>query len=296
MDNAKETLANPCHEEIDSLLASLREVDALRVSMRDRSRHPEACQTVVEEHITLMIDDVGNYTLMCTPCDMRALAVGFLFTERLITRLADISLLAHCESVPNTIRVRLTNPPAAADAGRNLIVTSACGMCGTRSIADILAELTPVPEDFLMREDHLITTVAGMSSHQQLFQQTGGTHGAGIFHADGRVIAFAEDIGRHNALDKAIGKCLLTGTPMRACGVMLSGRVSLELVLKAAAAGIEFIAAVSAPSTLAVAAAEQCHITLCGFVRADRATIYSAPERILSTTRSIGSEKEKESV
>lgn len=274
-------MSNSGHEQLNNLPTSIRSLDALRVSTRDQSRRAEACLTVVEEFITLMIDDVGNYTLMCTPCDLRALAIGFLFTERLITRLGDISLLEQCENVPNTIRMRLSNPPAEADAGRNLIISSACGMCGASSIADILAELTPVPETFYIAEDRLIASVAEMSSHQQIFQQTGGTHGAGIFHADGKVIAFAEDIGRHNALDKAIGKCILSDTSMRSCGVMLSGRVSLELVLKAAAAGIEVIAAVSSPSTLAVEAARQCNITLCGFVRTDRATIYSAPERIL---------------
>jgi FdhD protein len=120
-----------------------------------------------------------------------------------------------------------------------------------------------------------------MHGRQQLFSRTGGTHAAGIFNADGTLLAMAEDLGRHNALDKAIGKCLLRNLPLAGCGAMLSGRVSLELVAKALRAGLEIMAAVSAPSSVAIDAAERCNITLCGFVRGERATVYTHPRRIV---------------
>jgi FdhD protein len=126
----------------------------------------------------------------------------------------------------------------------------------------------------------LLAVQEEMRRRQQIFAQTGGTHAAAIFNRQGNVVAFAEDIGRHNALDKCIGQCLLAGEPTAGCGAALSGRLSLEMVVKAARAGIEIIAAVSAPSSLAVDAATHCGITLCGFVREDRLTAFSHPARI----------------
>jgi FdhD protein len=119
-----------------------------------------------------------------------------------------------------------------------------------------------------------------MRSGQVLFDRTGATHAAAIFSHRGDLLAIAEDIGRHNALDKAIGKCLLGNIDTSGCAVCLSGRVSFELAAKSARAGIELIAAVSAPSSLAVRVAEACNITLCGFVRGEKATIYTHPRRI----------------
>jgi FdhD protein len=115
---------------------------------------------------------------------------------------------------------------------------------------------------------------------QHIFRMTGGAHAAGISDSSGKISAFAEDIGRHNALDKAIGKCLLGGLPMKSCAVALSGRVSLEMVTKSARAGIELIAAVSAPTSLAIEAAERWNITLCGFVRSDKLNVYTHSKRI----------------
>jgi FdhD protein len=115
---------------------------------------------------------------------------------------------------------------------------------------------------------------------QTTFALTGSSHAAALFDRDGAIVAFAEDIGRHNALDKAIGKCLLAGGAPRGYGVVLSGRVSLEMIAKAARAGIELVVAVSGVSSYAIAAARQWNITLCGFVRNGRVNIYTDPTRI----------------
>jgi len=116
---------------------------------------------------------------------------------------------------------------------------------------------------------------------QVLFQACGGTHAVGIFDGRGQLLVVAEDTGRHNALDKAIGKSLLGGIPVAGCGVVLSGRASLEIVGKCARAGIELVSAISAPTSLAVEVAERCNITLCAFVRESRATVLSHPRRVL---------------
>ena len=121
-----------------------------------------------------------------------------------------------------------------------------------------------------------------MRAGQKIFEQTGGSHAAAIFNSTGEIVAVAEDLGRHNALDKAIGSVLLERGSVQGCGVVLSSRLSLEMVLKAVRAGLEVMLAVSAPTSLAIDVAQQFGVTLCGFVRAERATVYTHPDRILS--------------
>ncbi|MDH7500243.1 MAG: formate dehydrogenase accessory sulfurtransferase FdhD, partial [candidate division NC10 bacterium] len=128
-----------------------------------------------------------------------------------------------------------------------------------------------------------------MRCRQRLFAQTGATHGAALFDAQGEIVALGEDIARHNALDKAIGRCLLVGLSPLGCAVALSGRVSFELVAKSARAGIELISAISAPSSLAIEAAERSGITLCAFVRGGRTAVYCHPERIRELPGAFGS-------
>lgn len=255
-------------------------VNAIRVST-GRPPVPEDCRVVVEQPITVAIEGAGDYTLMCTPSDPVALAVGFAFTEGLISKLGDIQLLHRCEDDANTIRMRLfeTRLHGAAQA-RNLIIASSCGMCGLERIDDILDNLGVCPQSLRVSLSRMLAVHEKMRSLQTLFSETGGTHAAAIFTSEGEIAAFAEDIGRHNALDKAIGKCLLSETPTAGCGLAFSGRASFEIVVKAAKAGIEIIAAVSAPSSLAVQAADRCEITLCGFVRGDRATVYTHESRV----------------
>ncbi|NQT20353.1 MAG: formate dehydrogenase accessory sulfurtransferase FdhD [Planctomycetes bacterium] len=186
-----------------------------------------------------------------------------------------------CDDDPSVVRVRLANPPdELPEPGRNLIVASSCGMCGSRSIEDILEGLRPVGNTLTVPPSTLTAATEKMRARQNLFEQTGAAHAAGVFLPDGEIVAFAEDIGRHNALDKAIGKCLLMEQAIRGCGAVLSGRVSFELVTKAAGAGIELIVAISAPSSLAIDVARRTNITLCGFVRSGRATVYTNPQRI----------------
>ena len=260
------------------LTPAIRHVEPIRISTENGSAVRDPCDVVVEQLLTIMVEGVGNFAVMCTPCDVEALAVGFVFSEGLISSIDDV---VDCSHRPDqqTIGLRLEDP-GQGGAVRNLIVTSSCGLCGSRNVDRLLAGETTCADT--LRISPMVLRAVGREMHecQHLFSRTGGTHAAGIFNAAGKLLAVAEDLGRHNALDKAIGKCLLRRQPPTGCGAMLSGRVSLELVAKAVRAGLEIMAAVSAPSSLAIDAAERCNITLCGFVRGERATVYTHPRRI----------------
>ncbi len=240
----------------------------------------DRCELIVEQCLTLAVKGIGNYMLMCTPCDTRALAVGFLYSENLIGGIDDILLMHHCEDDDAAIEIRLSAGPGDLPEVRNLIVPSSCGMCGSYDIDALLSDLKPVGESMHVSHPTLIGVANAMHARQKLFSRTGAAHAAAVFDDNGEIKAFAEDIGRHNALDKVIGKSLLGGKTTTGCGVMLSGRVSFDMALKAANAGIELMAAVSAPSSLAAETARHCGITLCGFVRGERLTAYVNPDRI----------------
>jgi FdhD protein len=270
--------------DLCSLLATTtQERRAWRFSADGTPPVEETCRLVVEEPLTIDIEGVGCYTLMCTPGDSMALAVGFAFTEGAIAGLSDIATLNHCEDDPRVVRLRLAHVPVGETAPRNLTVASSCGMCGSlRSLEELLADIAPVRETLQVSSGRLQEAAREMRHHQRLFAETGGTHAAGIFNAAGEMLALAEDMGRHNALDKAMGRCLLARRELPGGWAVLSGRVSLELVSKAARAGLELLAAVSAPSSLALEAAEQWNMTVCGFVRGDRATVYTHERRVLA--------------
>lgn len=258
---------------------SIRSVRPLRISTTGTPPVRDACEVAVEQPLTIAIEGIGSFTVMCTPCDVEALAVGFAFSEGMITGIDDIVELA-CTRDPLVVAMRVDHPEKTASR-RNLIVTSSCGLCGQRNIEEFLAGMVACADTLRVSGPLLVDVVRKMQAGQQLFQRTGGTHAAGVFSPAGELLALGEDVGRHNAFDKAVAKCLLQKQSPRGCGAALSGRASLELVAKAARAGIEVIAAVSAPSSLAIEVAERCNITLCGFVRDTRATVYTHPHRII---------------
>jgi FdhD protein len=255
-------------------------VEAVRLSTAGAAPVREQCDVAIEDLLTIMVADVGSFAIMCTPCDVEALTVGFVFSEGLIASRAEV---VECAYRPDQHAVGLRlEDPAQVTAGRNLIVTSSCGLCGSRNIHRLKAGQLTVPDKLRVAARVLRTAAQEMHARQRLFTRTGGTHAAGIFDAAGKLLAFGEDVGRHNALDKAVGKCLLQALPLESQGAVLSGRVSLELVTKAARAGLEIVAGVSAPSSLAIDVAQRCNITLCGFVRGERATVYTQPHRVIA--------------
>lgn len=237
-------------------------------------------QVVIEQVITIQVDGIGNYAVLCIPFDVKALVAGFLFAEGIIEDFADIITISDYNSVSKTIAVKIESPMQITPR-RNLLVTSSCGLCGARNIENILDAVPVCKTTLSFAAEKLNNLLKILHAKQKIFQQTGGTHAAGIFNSVGEIITFNEDVGRHNALDKAIGNCLLQNYDTRGCGVILSSRVSFEMVAKAARAGVEMIVAVSAPTSLAIEAAEKWNITLCGFVRGENANVYTGLKRII---------------
>ena len=280
----------------------MREVPALRIAAAGQAMVPERCWVMEEQALFIEVVDAGIYTLMWTQTDEAAasgflaadgvlgdqsepdalaLTAGFLFTEGMIDGMADVAEMAACADSPNVVRVRLGDSAPKRGNRRGGFIASSCGVCGrVDDIADQRSGLPVVPDTLRIDPSFLQQMMQDMESRQFIHKTTGGTHAAALFASDATLVTTAEDLGRHNALDKVIGKCLLRAYPTAGCCAVLSSRVSLELVVKAARAGIEIVAAVSAPSSLAIEAAEQLGITLCGFVRNGRATIFSHPQRL----------------
>ncbi|MEP5766420.1 MAG: formate dehydrogenase accessory sulfurtransferase FdhD [Halieaceae bacterium] len=280
------------------------EVQAHYLADSHASSELSRCQVVEEDALTLDVEGVGYYTLMWTPTapadeaqaytlddgvlgeidnpETLALALGFALSEGLITGIEDIVSLALCEDEPRVVRMRLRSPEAVQVVRKDVVVNSSCGICGPREILeDNVLQLNPVGKALLLPRDRLLGLMTGMRDGQEVFRQTGGSHAAAIFDADGAILAVSEDLGRHNALDKVIGKVLLERGSTAGCGVVLSSRLSLEMVLKAVRAGLEIMLAVSAPTSLAIEVATRFEVTLAGFVRGERATLFTHPQRIV---------------
>lgn len=267
----------------DDMTEPGRELEITRLP-QDGRPFTECDHVIAEEVLTVEVEGVGSYDIMHTPVDSMALAVGFAFTEGIIEGIDDIGYLHKCPDDASVVRIRLCRPPEKKVAERNLAVVSSCGICGAKGrVEQFLSEPVRVGDTLRVSSDQLQAVHDEMLGMQRIYAETGGAHAAAIFDAEGRIVSFAEDIGRHNALDKVIGKSLMEKRVTKGCGVALSSRVSFELVAKAVRAGIELIAAVSVPSSLAVAAAEKCNVTIYGFRRKGRASVHTHPRRLTDT-------------
>ena len=222
---------------------------------------------------------------MRTPGGDFELAAGFLFTEGLI-KPGEVEKVSYCELPPeeqqyNVITVRLTRAFDAAAVKRNFYATSSCGICGKAALDDVEVHCAPVAPGPVVGADVISLLPDKLRKRQRVFEQTGGLHAAALFTPEGELLSLREDVGRHNAVDKLVGEALLAGElPLSERILQVSGRVSFEIVQKAAVAGIPIVAAVSAPSSLAVEAAERFGMTVVGFVRDERLNVYSHPERV----------------
>jgi FdhD protein len=227
---------------------------------------------------------------MRTPGHDEDLAVGFLFTEGIIRERGDVQAVVArgqrmADGLVNVVRVELA-PGVAVDfkrLERNFYMTSSCGVCGKASIdaVAVQGQYDIGAVDFRISGEALGRVPSALKVKQAVFEQTGGLHASALFDAAGTIGALREDVGRHNALDKLIGHALMHGElPLRRNGVIVSGRASFELMQKAKMAGVPLVAAVGAPSSLAVEIAREFGITLVGFLKADRFNVYSRPDRI----------------
>jgi FdhD protein len=231
-------------------------------------------------------EPVAVSVTMRTPGDEAELAVGFLRTEGLIDGPEVIGFEGGdpvtLSQPDDTIVVRLSRPfDDSAVAERHFIATASCGICGKASIDELALRCDPLPPGPMVARSVVVALPDLLRAAQRAFDETGGLHAAALFSPAGELIAIREDVGRHNALDKLIGSQVLDGElPLNGRILMVSGRVSFEIVQKAAVAGIPIIAAVSAPSDLAVETAERLGVTLVGFLRADGFNVYTHDGRI----------------
>jgi FdhD protein len=245
-------------------------------------------QVTIEEPLEIRLGPDPLAVTMRTPGNDQELAAGFLLSEGIVRRRTDLKEIAPCTipaSLGNVLNVALAPTvkftPAAAQ--RFGTISTSCGLCGKASIEFIRQRFPAidVSDKLQIGEATLLELPARLRSAQANFAVTGGIHAAGIFDLDGNLLVAREDIGRHNAVDKVIGRAFLDGLlPLSRHVLLVSGRSSLEIVQKALAAGIPIIAAVSAPSSLAVNFARECGQTLIGFLRPPTFNVYSHIERI----------------
>ncbi len=258
-------------------------------------QHLRDDQLTVEEPFELRIQHRSLAVIMRTPGHDRELAMGFLFTEGIIASPDDVLTLEEdfdADNLPlaNVLNIALRNEhqqeamqaqPVAFE--RHFAVSASCGLCGKNSIADLMTTTPPLEPDTLRFSSAVLYELAArLRTEQAVFQHTGGLHAAGIFDEQGKLLLLREDIGRHNAVDKLIGHSLLHGTyPYHDRILLVSGRTSFEILQKALLARIPCVAAISAPSSLAVELAEQSGITLIGFLRNHSMNVYTHPQRIV---------------
>ena len=251
--------------------------------------HPEAPdELAVEEPLEIRIDDESIAVTMRTPGDDFELAAGFLRTEGIFTDPSQIGAMRFCGEETNPAYRNIINVTPSPDMRldlsrlkRNFYATSSCGVCGKAAIDNIRIEAKPLNGKFRVKLDVFYRLGNAMRSAQTVFEKTGGLHAAGLFDLHGALLELREDIGRHNATDKVIGRMFLDGKlPLDRHILMVSGRASFEIMQKALMAGVPIVAAVSAPSSLAVEFARESGMTLVGFLRADQFNVYSGAERI----------------
>ncbi len=255
---------------------------------------PREDRVTVEEPLEIRVGATTLAVTMRTPGHDFDLAAGFLLAEGIVQRPEEIVRIEHCREVRspdeegNVVIVRATAPAGdALDRAKRLLLTSSsCGLCGKGSIESVHGRFSPVVSDARISADVLGSLPAKLRSAQESFSQTGGLHAAGIFDLGGTLLASREDVGRHNAVDKVIGHLFRQGrVPLSEAILLVSGRASFEIVQKAVAAGIPILAAVSAPSSLAIDLARESRVALVGFLREGDFNLYSAEERLALPAR-----------
>jgi FdhD protein len=259
-------------------MPELRSVGVTRV------RHEEPRQATdcaaVEEPLEVRLNGQAFAVIMRTPGADEDLAAGFLYSEGV---LKDGASLYEIGALENIINIRLAS--GRANAGfpehRRVLTNSSCGLCGRVTIASLRTEAPPIDVTWTVDAPLISRLPSALRASQSVFDETGGLHAAGLFDREGALLTSAEDVGRHNAVDKVIGRMLRAGRlPLRDSILFVSGRTSFEIVQKAVLAGVPIVGAVSAPSTLAIDLAAESGVTLLGFVRDGAFNIYSHEARV----------------
>jgi len=270
-------------------LDPIRNVTVVRVSERGRSTESDVA--AVEEPLEIRLHDRSFAVIMRTPGADRELAAGFLLAEGVVEDATELGAVEHCRNphhpdVHNIVNVFLLGDAVARLEGtlaerRNVMANSSCGLCGRVTIDSLKTRAEPLKSTMSVAADVVHGLPGALRAQQAVFERTGGLHGAALFTTDGVLITSAEDVGRHNAVDKVIGRLLLEERlPIADLVLVVSGRTSYEIVQKAWLGGVPMICAVSAPSSLAIELAAEAGITLLGFAREHAFNIYSHPQRI----------------
>ncbi len=300
LDSSGETNRTPSHRR--SQVDPLRQATTTLVRWRDGLVTASEDELAVEEPLEIRLRDDESppaietiAVIMRTPGADEELAVGFLYSEGLLASADELRAVSSGQDAdglpsPNLLDI-LPTPEAgigerlrAGGVSRAFAVNASCGVCGRNSIAAVCAAFPPhAAKTPLTTVGALASLPDQLRAGQRVFSSTGGLHAAGLFAPDGTLIALREDVGRHNAVDKLIGHALLDhALPLEQTMLLVSGRLSFEIVQKVAAAGIPLVAAVSAPSSLAVDLARETGVTLVAFVRGASMNIYTHPARIIT--------------
>jgi FdhD protein len=270
---------------------ALKPVDLVRVQNGRRVR--ERDRAAVEEPLEIRLHGRPFAVLMRTPGADRELAAGFLLAERVIAGADDLGTIEHCTDqsaarLDNIVNVTLASASASTldrlvAERRQVTTNSSCGLCGRRTIESLTVDAGPIRADWRVSGADLAGYAGRLRDMQPVFDETGGLHAAGLFTQSGELADVAEDVGRHNAVDKVVGRMLMRDAlPLSSFVLFVSGRSSFEIVQKAFLAGIPIVASVSAASSLAIELAADVNITLVGFVRGESFNVYAHPQRIVA--------------
>lgn len=249
------------------------------------ANHSIADDCVAEEvPVVLVYNNQPHVVMLATPLDLEDFAIGFSLTERIVATVSDLQAIRVYQRSKG-IEVRLTIPEACsqplAGAGRNLTGRTGCGLCGATSLEQAVKPPRTVGNGSALDAPLLTNALQQLKAQQPLNQLTGAVHAAAWLSPNGQLTTVREDVGRHNALDKLIGALAKAGTDFDSGWLLVTSRASYEMVQKAASVGITLLAAISAPTGLAIELAERCGLTLIGFARNDNHVVYSHPHRLL---------------
>jgi len=262
--------------------------------VRGKSTKQAPASVVIEEPLEIRINDQPVAVLMRTPGAEKELAVGFCLSEGLIADLADIALVHHCgqalptlmedreadlEESRNMVRITLALPSASRDPRLDIVRLVRSG-CGRTNAEELASQLVPLDNDLRVQGKILLNLTSSIKQQQEAYREAGGIHAAGIFTGRGELVTMREDIGRHNAVDKVLGHCLMQGITLKDKILVSTGRASYEMVTKAVRLGLPVAASLSSPTSLAVELAEHLNCTLIGYLRGQRMRVYTHAWRL----------------
>jgi FdhD protein len=264
----------------------VQEVSVYKVNVFKKEVNKKIDLVAKETPLHIFLNRIRYATILCTPCQLQELVIGHLFSEGLLKKLDEIKSITIEESLICRVKLaRGINVERLIEFSKPYarLITSACGSTPDFAIPKLIdrISLKKLSTNFMVNAKIILESTQHLNKIAKVFRKTGGTHVAALFDSKGNLIAFAEDIGRHNAVDKAIGSGLLKNTSFDECFLALSGRLNAEIVLKAARVGIPIVASLAAPINSGIEIANQADITLIGFARGQRINIYTNPRRII---------------